>query len=253
MNNPVFIGGLMKSGTSLLRKLVSLHPNIYGGLETHWFSNEFRNHWNDEEFSTRIKWLFEFYEISETEANQIRHKASSSEDFFGSFMTYCTKKSGKKRWVEKTPDNVFHLNEIFEYWENAKVIIMKRNFMDIFASWKRNNKGDVDSFIIKARHFLDVIDQYEDDNRVLFINYNELVTEPRRNLELILEFLDEPFIPGMEDYQGDSEDYSKVLNVTGKISATTESLSKPIFTTSIDSWKEVLSREEVKFINQLNV
>lgn len=242
----------MKSGTSLLRKLISLHPNIYGGLETHWFSREFSSHWNDKEFSMRLKWLLEFYEVSESEANEIKFEANSSVDFFNSFMAYCTRRAGKKRWVEKTPDNVFHLNEIFSLWEDSKVIIMKRNLLDIFASWKRNNKGDLDSFIVKAKSYLDVLDEYEGDQRVLCISYNNLVQESRSTLEAVLEFLGEPFISGIERYEGDSEDYNKVLNVTGKVSPTTESLSRPIFTTSIDSWKEVLSTKEVKAISELN-
>lgn len=36
-NSPIFIGGQMKSGTTLVRALLSQHPNIFGGLETHWF------------------------------------------------------------------------------------------------------------------------------------------------------------------------------------------------------------------------
>lgn len=242
----------MKSGTSLLRKLISLHPNIYGGLETHWFSEEFSRHWNDKEFSMRLKWLLEFYEVTESEANEMRVKANSSVEFFNSFMAYCTRREGKKRWVEKTPDNVFHLNEIFSSWEDSKVIIMKRNLLDVFASWKRNNKGNLDSFILMANRYLDVIDKYEEEDRVLYISYNNLVQESRSTMELVLEFLEEPFISGMENYEGDSEDYNKVLNVTGKVSPTTKSLAKPIFTTSVDSWKEVLSVKEEKAINELN-
>ena len=60
---PIFIGGLMKSGTSLFRKLLSLHPNIFAGLETHWFKPEFTEGWQDSS-SQRQKWLRGFYDVS---------------------------------------------------------------------------------------------------------------------------------------------------------------------------------------------
>ena len=34
---PIFIGGMFKSGTSLLRRLIGSHPTIFAGLETNWF------------------------------------------------------------------------------------------------------------------------------------------------------------------------------------------------------------------------
>lgn len=36
-NAPIFIGGLYKSGTSLLRAMLGQHSNIASGLETFWF------------------------------------------------------------------------------------------------------------------------------------------------------------------------------------------------------------------------
>ena len=34
---PIFIGGMFKSGTSIARKYIGNHPNIFSGLETNWF------------------------------------------------------------------------------------------------------------------------------------------------------------------------------------------------------------------------
>ncbi|MDZ7696604.1 MAG: sulfotransferase [Deltaproteobacteria bacterium] len=39
--SPIFIGGLYKSGTSLLRAMLSQHSSIVGGLETFWFDLDF--------------------------------------------------------------------------------------------------------------------------------------------------------------------------------------------------------------------
>ena len=85
----------MKSGTSLLRKLVSRHPHIYGGLETHWFTDEFVNNWKDGN-SVRQKWLLEFFDVQEMEVSHLRNEASSAIEFFTLFMNYCTLRSKKQ-------------------------------------------------------------------------------------------------------------------------------------------------------------
>ena len=34
---PIFIGGMPKSGTTLVRKYIGNHPQIFSGLESNWF------------------------------------------------------------------------------------------------------------------------------------------------------------------------------------------------------------------------
>ena len=63
-DHPIFIGGLMKSGTSLLRVLLGQHPDLFASFETHWFSNDFRLNWNDRN-SRRVDYLLRFFEITD--------------------------------------------------------------------------------------------------------------------------------------------------------------------------------------------
>ncbi|MBT5190889.1 MAG: hypothetical protein HOM07_00975, partial [Rhodospirillaceae bacterium] len=41
--SPIFIGGLMRSGTTLFRAMLSQHSAIASGLETHWFDIDWPN------------------------------------------------------------------------------------------------------------------------------------------------------------------------------------------------------------------
>lgn len=241
----------MKSGTSLLRKMISLHPNIFGGLETHWFSDEFNNDWQSG-VSKRQQWLLEFYDVSEEEAAVLRLEAQSSKEFFNSFMEFCSNRVGKKRWVEKTPDNVFHISEIFSSWPKSNVLIMTRNLLDVYASWKKNDKGSLKRFLQTVEEFNSTVGRFSMDPRVFIIRYSDLVSEPSSTLKSVFKFLGEEYIEGLENYQGDDSDYKKVLSVTGKASPTTVSLSKPIFTSSLGSWKEVLTSKEVREIEPYN-
>lgn len=250
--SPIFIGGLMKSGTSLLRKLLSLHPNIFGGLETFWFTNDFTDHWQDGN-STRQKWLKDFFEVTEEECQKIREQSDSPYHFFAQFMGYCASRENKVRWVEKTPDNVFYIEKILDKWPDAKLLIMERDLMDVYASWKKNNKRTFEIFLETAAEYQRVQDKWKAANdKVKFITYKELVTNPKETLQKVLSFIGEEYIEGLENYQGDDTDYKKVLTITGKLSTTTESLKKPIFTSSIGSWKKLLSPSEIQMIKKIN-
>lgn len=248
--NPVFIGGLMKSGTSLLRKLLSLHPSLFSGLETFWFDDEFVNEWRNEQ-SKRQTWLTEFYELNAEECTNLRSISRDSYEFLDHVLSYCARRSGKNRWVEKTPDNVLHIPLIQTQWNDATILIMNRDLRDVYASWKRNEKRSLEYFLEIAEKFLNTLSEVRDDSRVLVIQYEELVSFPEKTLRYVLAFIDEPYVAGLEKYKGDDTDYKKVLEVTGKVSTTTESLAKPIFKSSVGQWSDILSKRELQAITHL--
>lgn len=146
---PIFVGGLMKSGTTLVRKLIAGHPNIFGGLETHWFSQEFETNWSNPQ-SKRSQWLAKFYDITLKEYTDLSRTCDSHYTFINAFLLYCAGKVNKHRFVEKTPDNIIHLEEIWRFWPQAKVIHLVREPLDVFASWKKHEKGSLGDFLEKA-------------------------------------------------------------------------------------------------------
>lgn len=240
----------MKSGTSLLRKLLSLHPNIFGGLETHWFSDDFVNHWKDPE-SRRQKWLLDFFDVTADEVAPARASSENAYAFFDEFMKYCTERAQKSRWVEKTPNNVFHVETINQLWPKAYILILKRDYKDVYASWKKNKNISIEQFMEAVLTYQKVLqEQAVQQERMMVVTYSDLVKSPKATLQAVLEFVGEAYIEGLENYSGDDTDYQKVLQVTGKESATTFSLQKPIFTSSIGQWEEILTPEEAKLIDE---
>lgn len=237
----------MKSGTSLLRKLLGTHPDIFGGLETHWCSQDFQDSWQDGQ-GTRQEWLLKFFEVDANTAHELRVKSNSAYDFFNSFMNYVTERAGKDRWVEKTPDNYRHIEEILNEWPDAKILILNRDKRDVYASWKKNNKYDIEHFIKDFKAFVDVCEKYEAHSSVRIVSYEALVNEAKETLKSVCNFIDSPYIEGLEHYKGDDRDFKKVLEVTGKESPTTDSLRKPIFNSSIGQFADILTDAEIKAI-----
>lgn len=244
---PIFIGGLMKSGTSLLRKLLGTHPDIFGGLETHWCSQDFKDSWQDGQ-GTRQEWLLKFFEVDTETANDIRAKSNSAFEFFNSFMNYVTERADKNRWVEKTPDNFRHIEEILKEWPDAKILILNRDKLDVYASWKKNNKFDIGYFIKDSKAFTEMFEKYNSHPSVQVIFYETLVNETKETLKSVCNFIDSPYIEGLENYKGDDHDFKKVLTVTGKESPTTDSLRRPIFNSSIGQFADILTEAEIKTI-----
>lgn len=247
--NPIFIGGMMKSGTSLLRKLLSLHPNIFAGLETHWFLPELADDWR-EASSTRQTWLKGFFDVDDVEFDKIKAASSSGHDFFNRFMWYCTDRAGKKRWLEKTPDNILQLRRIWSVWPEAQVLHVVRDHRDLYASWKLTGKEGLSNFCRKAHAAIESVGELSGTTTARYaeVRYEDLVTQTAATLQRVLTLVGEAWVPGLDQYQGDSGDYERVLAVTGMTSPTTISLAKPIFTSSVGKWREVLTPDEVRYL-----
>lgn len=254
---PVFIGNQSKSGTSLLRVIVGRHPNIFGGdgFETHWFSDEIIGSWKDPTTRRQV-WLRQWFEVSEADYATLQNKSTSGTDFFDRLMVFCTQREGKQRWLEKTPDNLFYYDLIRQTWPDAQFIHGLREYKDIYASWKARKTGSLKSlsvydFVKKVRKSYRNIDHLLGKNTPFYMEtkYEELVHNPRSVIKEVMNFLGEPYVDGMENYQGDSEEFERVQQIMGRESNTSRSLKRPIFTSSVDQWKHILDREEVEVID----
>ena len=143
---------------------------------------------------------------------------------------------------------MFHIKTILDNWPGAKILIMQRNPLDVYASWKKNRKRDLDFFLKQTNLFNKVLDKL-DSKSVMIVKYETLVYSAKPTLIAILDFLNEPYVSGIEDYGGDSTDFEKVLAVTGKLSPTTDSLRKPIFQSSVNQWRDILDKTEINKIS----
>lgn len=241
---PIFIGGLMKSGTTLLRRLLSQHPHIYGGLETHWFNYFHFNSFNDWESST----LSSFYSLDASTFQRLSSIAKNDNvPFVSTLLSYKTLLNHKLRWVEKTPDNLLNIQKIFEYWPNSILIHVVRDYRDIFASWKLSSKGSIDDFLEKALLVRHAVKPYSSDTRVLVLRYEDLVVDTTCVMTTLLSALNETAdsqCMGINTVISDQE-YHLVYDKTGKVSNTLVSMKNPISPSKIGAYRSILSQQEI--------
>ena len=251
---PIFIGGLFKSGTTLLRAMLGQHSSIASGLETQWFNMDWDG-MKDKAFYDHIERLKNFYGFKKNLTQRIVDESKDVIQFLNIFLGLYTKSLGKKRWLEKTPGNILHLDRIYAGWPGAKVIHIIRDPRDVFASHRQAKKWDtIEVFSDLWCQYLGSAERFKKelelhDDTFMEFRYEALITRPKEIMKRLLVFLGEAWEDQVAVFNGKKDDYHKVLDLTGKASTTLSRLGEPLTKTRVGIWKNVLSGDEIRQIH----
>lgn len=247
---PIFIGGMFKSGTSLLRAMLGNHSMIATGLETYWFNLDWQ-HLDSTESLDRLRTIGEFYELNSSNLEKLTANSDSAEEFLSLLMDYWAEKNNKPRWAEKTPGNILHIDRINAFWPDAAIVHIIRDPRDIFASLREAGKWDsIDSFMSRWGAVFGSIERFRQNKLLAGANYHEvryeqLVTNPEDFMRSLCYAVELPFEPEIAVFDGQKDDFEKVKSVTGKESTTLARLAQPMTTERLGIWKSKLSSEEI--------
>ena len=263
MNEPIFIVGSPRSGTTLLAAMMGAHSRLSCGPETHFFRWLSKTDVDDliapsqwpeaaarfVESITRTDFsggarraLIDDYGLDGT---QVRESLGSSdpsvEAMLASVAAPLMRQGGKMRWAEKTPDHIEHVEAIRQYFPNSPILRMVRDPRDVALSlthvpwgvssllegllfWKRQDDA--------SRRFFD------SDDHSLTVRFEDLVAAPRQELDKITTFLGEEFEPSMLDTSQTGRMVNK-RDVAWKSKA-----SQPIDRSRLEVWRREISAEE---------
>jgi len=253
---PIFIGGLFKSGTTLLRAMLGQHSSIASGLETQWFNMDWDG-MKDKEFYDHMERLKKFYGFKKSLTERIVNESKDVIQFLNLFLGLYAKSLGKKRWAEKTPGNILHLDKIYTGWSGAKVIHIIRDPRDAFASLRQAKKWDtIEVFSDLWCQYLGSVEKFKKESplhedKFMEIRYEALITRPKEIMKRILVFLGETWEDQVAVFDGNKDDYHKVLELTGKASTTLSRLGEPLTKSRIGIWRNVVSEDEIRQIHNL--
>ena len=155
-DTPVFIGGLQRSGTSLMRAIIGSHPDIaiYPSDLPLW--TDFYNRYKDLDLNNRDQCDKLMHAIQSNDRvqqcqvridfNALRNTISAEPQLtinlvFGHFMQAYAREIGRPRWGLKTPYNEFFSEAIFSAFPTAKMIQLIRDPRDVAVSYKSYQKG----------------------------------------------------------------------------------------------------------------
>jgi hypothetical protein len=187
LNEPIFVIGCGRSGTTLLRLMLDSHPRISAGEETKFlvdFERILTDHWS----------LLKAYGFPrEWWVGRIR-------SFYQSFQTEYLKRRGKARWAEKSPIYTFHLEFIGELFPDAQYVHVIRDGRDVVASFRerwgylaglRAANSIWRESVVRAREFGARLPA----GRYHELRYEALVADAEKEMRSLLSFLGEEWDP----------------------------------------------------------
>jgi hypothetical protein len=265
-NSPVFIVGTPRSGTTLMASVLGRNSNLFIEGEFHFFDdiyskkNVFGNPSQPKNFETIYNKLLTHYRrfnffndqrrverifASISNRDRMQAECKSYKDIFSFFMNIQARESGKTRWGNQVPRDLFNLHTILRFYPDAKIIICIRDIRDFLLSykykWRQTSLNNimrlktmyhpvVTSLLWKLsiRKIADVT-QKINKNNFLIIRYEDLVKDPEQSIRHICKTIDENFEYQMLDIDSENSSFSS---------------PKGIFKTSVGRWKAGLLAEE---------
>ena len=251
---PIFIVGAPRSGTTLLAAMLAAHSQLSCGPETRFFRFLAK---------TDLKWLYdswpenavdflfsiklmdpvpEHYGLTREQIHSyLVKRAPSVPAMLSSLTEPFMWRENKCRWVEKSPENLMHVDDIRHYFPHSLIVRIVRDPRDSALSMVKWANGPHD-FLNALLFWREYDDRsaafFNRDERSLTILYEDLVKNPDVELRNICAFIGEEYQAKMLDTS------SSASSVVTRKETWKQLAAKPPDQTRIGVWKRELSKEQ---------
>jgi hypothetical protein len=201
---PIFIVGCPRSGTSLLRDLLRSHPHLTFPNESHFISGFYRAYGDprsDDEariLARRIldqhwirSWGLELDPEAFADARSFREVVSR-------LFSEWARREGKPRWGDKTPHYVTDLPVLAELFPACRILHIHRDGRDVALSWLRTGMEPRNVYTA-AKAWKERVTVGRRAGTALGpetyreVSFEALVTHPREVMMEVCEFVGESF------------------------------------------------------------
>lgn len=264
--DPFFIIGSGRCGTTLLRRMLQVNPEIHIPPETYMIGESARLF---REFGA-IGWghlvrltlsCFEYHEEFDgwevglrplaLELIHAPRKERSLAHVLDRLFRYHGEAKGKalRRWGDKTPMNYLVAEDILRIFPDARFVHLVRDGVDVVQSiLKAKLSPDLPS---AAERWIEGTTMSHDFARrypkiSLEVRYEDLVREPAVHAKKVCEFLGIEFLPRMVETSDQAEQVKDVLGM-----AHHENVLKPISTASIGKGRKTMAEEDRRKLQEL--
>jgi Sulfotransferase family len=202
--SPFFIIGCVRSGTTMLRNALRMHPNLASPEETHFY--RWAEPYGTEAY-TRIvtsnpvlKRHREIDGITEEEFRRMVMTSRSRDQLYYKYMDLFVsrRKPAAKRWFDKTPQNVYGAALAAGRMERASFVHIVRHPVNVVASLRIGKVMKVDPLAGACNYWNEAVDTMKVlkrayPTRVYELRYEDFARDPMAQMKQLLAFLDEPF------------------------------------------------------------
>ena len=218
--DPVFVVGFPRSGTTLVQALLATQPGFVTFPETHFFSlvravMQVENDRIDpeclERVFERIRQRVEFSRQAESHAGELASGCGLSPKMLFEILIIDIL-AGKipldrirtSRWIEKTPHHIHHLDVIQRFYPGSRIVCMVRNPEKAILSRKRHFRFNREHEWPVAQHARDWLRgihtvqsmRRRNPDRILMVKLESIATDPPKGIKRICDFLGEDFDVG---------------------------------------------------------
>jgi tetratricopeptide (TPR) repeat protein len=228
---PVFVIGMLRSGTSLAEQILASHPAVFGAGElTFW--------------STRLAALLPLVPDDTSPAPDTEELARAGRDYLDYLQTMPTEAA---RIIDKLPTNFLAAGLINAALPGARIIHMQRDPIDTCLSIYFQHLEAINTYTHDLQDLAHYYRQYRrlmrhwkitlPEGAMLEVPYEGLVADPEGWTRRLLAFVDLPWHPGCLDFQRTQR---------AVVTASKWQVRQPITATSVGRW-----RHYEKFIDPL--
>ena len=194
---PIFVVGVPRSGTTLLRAMLNAHRRIYLTHEASFYLKSF--------FQKRVAgapWLesyihsyaFSWLRLSSREIREQFREPIPRErlpDVYRAIMRTKAGQHAKPRYGDKTPMHVSCLARIFEDFPDARIIHIVRDPRATIASLMRMPWSS-GSYLLCNEFYKGLLRNAQPfEDRIHQLRLEDLIERPRTEMETLLDFVDE--------------------------------------------------------------
>lgn len=229
---PIFILGVTRSGTTLMARMLDLHPNLSIYLESH-FLHQVRiaaaeKTLTDTEvaaFLDRLRYLPEAGIEREAIERRFAESDRRVRTLFDTILRLRMEARGKRRYGEKTPSHFWKLDLLLRWYPEAKLVCLWRDPRDVYASFRywldyaklrplgRTLVGRALYWNYYQRVLVQAKQRYP--GQVFEVGFEALVRQPAATLSALCEFLGEEFAPSMLTVETNNSGFPETRNRTG--------------------------------------
>jgi hypothetical protein len=203
-NNPFFIIGCVRSGTTLLRDVLRNHPRLAAPEETHFFrwaepmgGVPYRNTVCNSKVLKRHR---ELDGIAEGAFQEMLDQSVSRAELYRRYMQRYIEanKPGAQRWFDKSPQNVYGAALIASDMPGAQFIHIVRDPLDVVSSLRIGKVIKVANIVGACNYWKEAADivhviKKAFPKRVYEVRYEDFTHRPMAEIKALLGFLGEAF------------------------------------------------------------
>jgi hypothetical protein len=213
-DGPVFLGGIDRSGKTLMRLMLTTHPQIaISRRMNHWFYfyGQYGDLGQPANFARCLEAMLAYKHIRvlQPDAERIRQEFWEGEPtyarLFALFQQQYAERAGKPRWGDQTGLIERYADPIFAAYPTAVMIHMLRDPRDRYAAARARSQVHVGRSAAMWRYSagLATRNRRRYPERYLVVRYEDLVRAPEATLRTVCAFIGEDYAPAMLTMAGE--------------------------------------------------